>query len=375
MDAVFWFIITIAIAALGGYIGYRLQLPAGVMLGAMVITVLFNLTTGRGVFFGDLRIGLQILAGSMIGSRMDQVVVRGMKQLILPIILLVFSMLILNIVFGTAMYLFSPLDAATALFSAAPGGASDMAIIAEDLGAYPPHVAILQLSRLIIIFSVMPFLFRKMASRLDRQNQPASAENLADNGDLTASHSVVEAATATEKPPQELRPTRPPYDRLLLLILSAALMGGIFFWLGVTAGALIGGMVGGTIYCVLTGKVKFPGQLKVVMQVGAGAFIGMRVEHETIASLPELGMPLLIMFLGILAFSFGTGFTIHKLTKLNLMTCLLASTPGGQQEMALLSEDLDADTPSVAIMQTSRLVTVIAFFPTLLGIITRLVNG
>ncbi len=368
MDAVFWFGVTMSVAAAGGYIGYKLKLPAGVMLGAMLITVAFNLTTGRGVFFGDLRIGIQILAGAMIGSRMDMVVVKGMQKLILPILLLVISMFGLNIVFGTAMYFLSPLDAATALFSAAPGGASDMAIIAEDLGAYPPHVAILQLSRLIIIFTVMPFVFRRVAGRLDHR-ELTSHEILEE--ELQAG--VVEAAASNDAPPARLNTTTLQRQRLTMLIVSAAMGGAAFFILGVTAGALIGGMLGGTIYCVLTGKVKFPGGLKLIMQTSAGAFIGMRVDHETVATLPELLIPLAIMFIGILAFSFGTGFAIHKLTKLNLMTCLLASTPGGQQEMALLSEDLDADTPSVAIMQTARLVTVIAFFPTLLGIITRIV--
>ena len=368
MDAVFWFVVTMLVAATGGYIGYRLKLPAGVMLGAMLITVAFNLTTGRGFFFGDLRIGIQVLAGAMIGSRMDMVVVKGMRKLVLPIVLLVFSMFGLNIVFGTAMYFLSPLDAATALFSAAPGGASDMAIIAEDLGAYPPHVAILQLSRLMIIFTVMPFVFRRVAGRLD-QHEVTAPEFVAEE----VQAGVVEAAASNDAPPARLNTTTLHSQRLAMLIASAAIGGTLFFVLGVTAGALIGGMMGGTIYCVLTGKVRFPGGLKLIMQISAGAFIGMRVDHETVATLPELVMPLLIMFLGILAFSFGTGFIIHKLTKLNLMTCLLASTPGGQQEMALLSEDLNADTPSVAIMQTARLVTVIAFFPTLLGIITRIV--
>ena len=42
--------------------------------------------------------------------------------------------------------------------------------------------------------------------------------------------------------------------------------------------------------------------------------------------------------------------------------------------MALLSEDLGADTPSVAVMQTARLVSVILFFPTLLKLYFRLVG-
>ncbi len=373
MESMFLFVLTIAVAAVGGTIGYRLRLPAGVLVGAMAATVTFNILTERAVFYADIRIGIQVLAGAMIGSRMDMAVVRGMKRLIAPIAILVLSMFVLNVVFGSAMYFLSSLDVATALFAAAPGGASDMAIIAADLGAYPPYVALLQLSRLIIIFTVMPLVFRRAAvnGKHDTAQPSGQSEPVAP--------AAVEAASTDHSAPADNGPAAPQQSgsrgrKLVSLIAAAALGGTVFYLLGVTAGALIGGMVGGSVFCVLRGKVPFPSQLKILMQVGAGAFIGFRVERETLLSLGELVIPLAVMFVGIIAFSFGIAYVINHTTKLDWVTCMLASTPGGQQEMALLSEDLGADTPSIAIMQTARLVCVIAFFPTLLSVITGLVG-
>lgn len=369
MESFIYFILTLIIAAIGGLIGKKLKLPAGVLLGAMVATVAFNLLTEKAVFYQDIRIVIQVLAGAMIGSQMDRAVVFGMKKLVLPIILLVASMLVLNLVFGSLMYLFSPLDAATALFAAAPGGASDMAIIAADLGAATEYVAILQLSRLIIIFTCMPPIVKRIMKKMQLNEQTKNSDVKSSDYDLdfeTSSLSLNSAENLSGTNAKE------SITKLLQLISSAA-TGILFYLLGVTAGAIIGGMVGGTIYCVLKGKVAFPSKLKTWMQVGAGVFIGIRVERAILMSLGGLAVPLFIMFIGVFVFAFGTAFLMHKLTKLDFITCLLASTPGGQQEMALLSEDLDADTPSVAIMQTARLVCVIAFFPTLLELILILV--
>lgn len=83
----------------------------------------------------------------------------------------------------------------------------------------------------------------------------------------------------------------------------------------------------------------------------------------------DLIIPILIMVVGILMFVFATSFIMHKITGLDYPTCMFASTPGGLQEMSLLSEELGADTVKVAVMQTMRLIFVVSFFPTLNSII------
>ena len=41
-------------------------------------------------------------------------------------------------------------------------------------------------------------------------------------------------------------------------------------------------------------------------------------------------------------------------------------SPGGVQEMSMLAEDLGADATKTALMQTARLATVIAIFPSMI---------
>jgi uncharacterized membrane protein AbrB (regulator of aidB expression) len=53
---------------------------------------------------------------------------------------------------------------------------------------------------------------------------------------------------------------------------------------------------------------------------------------------------------------------------------MLASIPGGAQEMSLLAEDLGADVPKVTLLQTFRYVSVIVVFPTMLSAIMFLLG-
>ena len=359
MESFLFFLLTMAIAAVGGVIGYKLKLPAGAMLGAMVATVIFNLITHHAVFYADLRVVVQLLAGAMIGSRMNRDVLLGMKRLTVPILILVASMFVLNMVFGSALYLFSSLSAPTALFAAAPGGASEMAIVAGELGANAAHVAILQLARLVIIYTCLPFIITRLSGGMRAYQDKHSPESCValGAGESGAEGEMVAAAARGV--------------HFLLLVTISAIGGIAFRSLGIAAGALIGSMLAGTFYCVARGEAAFPKRLRVCMQISSGAYVGCRLEPETLASMGELLIPLVIMFIGTITFSFGIGFLIHKLTKLDLLTSVLASCPGGRQEMAYLSEDIGADTPSIAIMQTARMVCVIAFFPTLLKLITN----
>lgn len=375
LDYFAFFLLTLGIAAVGGLIGLKLKIPAGAMMGAMLFVVLFNLLFEHAVFYPNLRIVIQILSGAMVGSRMDMNEVKGIKKLFFPILILIIGMLVINISLGLLIYWLSPLDAATALFAVAPGGASDMAIIGTDLGANPSYIAVLQLFRLIVIFTFMPPIFKKLLA--PSRDDPAMKASTVDSAAAAPNHPNDSDSAPKPKASMALKERLvallPKAKRLAALILSAAIVGICFYLLGITAGAMIGGMLGGTIYCCIRGKVAFPSKLRVVMQIGSGAFIGVRLNRESLMTMGDLLIPLIIAFAGIFAYSFFVAFLIHKITKLNLSTCLLASTPGGKQEMTLMSEDVGADTPSVAIMQTSRLICVIAFFPTMLDIITQVV--
>ena len=352
MHAVPSFLLVITVAAVGGFIGTKLKLPAGAMLGAMIATVIMQMIFEQPALPQGLRVVLQLASGILIGSRVAKKDAIGLKRLALPVIVLITCMLIINIVVGTTMYQFSYLDIATSLFASAPGGLMDMTLISSELGANSAYVALLQLSRLIFIFTCMVPFYRKIAHKVK-------------NADMTKPLN-----TDAKSVPQ----TTNPMYRLCITVLCGCTSGLILWRFGVPAGAIIGAMLGTAICNVVTGKAYFPPRARLPLQIVAGAFIGLRMDRDSIFAMGNLIVPVLILFAGVVFITFATAFVMRKLTGLDFATCVLASTPGGLTEMSLLADDLGLDTPKIAILQTSRLMSVIIFFPTMLYFVLRLMR-
>ena len=354
MNSIPWFVATLLIAFIAGLLGKRLRLPAGLLVGSMVAVAAFNILTGKGVFYPGARVMLQVFSGALVGSRIGVNELKSMKSLLLSVVVLIASMLVLNITVAFAVLMVSDLSPATALFATSPGGANDMSIIAPDFGGDAGVVAILQVCRLILIYLFIPPTIRYLDKREqvrhpERRQTPPSAEPMQGS------------AVSTDK------------KQFLLMLLAAAVGGTILYLLGVSAGAMIGGMIGSAAFCVTRGRQKYPAKLKTLLQLCSGAYIGCKIDRATVMNLDQLLLPLLIMLAGIFAFTFLTSALIRRLSHLDRSTAMLASTPGGIQEMSLLSEELGADTPKVAVMHTARIAFVILFFPYIIQLLLHLI--
>lgn len=354
-----YFLLTLLFAGVFGYIGKRAGLPAGAMIGAMAGTVLLNLTVGQSYFYAELRPVLQILSGTMIGCKISRKDVADLKKLVLPTLFLIVMIVVFDFVFGGLIYLVSDLDIATSLFAAAPGGTADMVLVSADLGANTSYVALLHLFRLLTIFLVMPACIRR-ALGLKRgetlSGAPAGGKAVPKSvGAMAAGHGG-------------------NLGKLGLTFLLAALGGYLLHYLGIAGGALTGAMLFSGAFSVWKGPTPFPARLKFVMQALAGAFIGIGIDRERLAALPALLLPGGVMLLGVFLFTFSMAYLMRKWFRLDPAVALLVSTPGGVQEMSLLAEDLGADTPKVALMQTARIITVILLFPSLLAGVTEIIG-
>jgi len=274
----------------------------------------------------------------------------------MPTILLIVLMIIMNLALGAAMYKIGKLDIATSLFATSPGGLTDMALIAESLGANSAYVALLQLIRLITIYMFMPAIVKMMVSKENKKKCD-------DVGMALPQETTV---------PVKRKPTKENVLNFLLTMTIAAAGGLLFYYLGVTAGAMLGSMFFTMLFNVFIGRAHFFSEARSYTQVGAGAFLGMRIDMASILGIASLILPVIIEMVGVLIFTFTAAIIIHKTTKLNLCVCMMACTPGGVQEMSILSESLGTDTPKIAVMQSARLVSVIALFPTMLKSITLL---
>lgn len=153
MDKVLY---TLLLAGAGGYVGIKLRIPAGALIGAMAFVAIYNIYTGHGNIPKNFKIVAQIVVGGMIGLNFTMESILGLKKLIVPALILVVGLTLFSICLGFLISRLTGIDLITSLFSCSPGGLTDMTLISEAYGAQIHIVALLHLIRLVTIITVLP---------------------------------------------------------------------------------------------------------------------------------------------------------------------------------------------------------------------------
>lgn len=156
--------LTLIVASLAGYIGYISKIPAGAMTFALIAAASLNVIFSRAYMPLNLRRLTQMFAGVLIGERMTYADLLALKSVIIPALILLTGIIIINLCIGIFINKAAGLEIITSLFASAPGGVSDMALIAEELGADAPKVAILQLARYVCIIGTFPIIIKFLCS-------------------------------------------------------------------------------------------------------------------------------------------------------------------------------------------------------------------
>lgn len=156
-------------------------------------------------------------------------------------------------------------------------------------------------------------------------------------------------------------------DKIIFTLIIAGLGGCTGIKLKLPAGALIGSMFSVAVYNMSTGSGYIPIHFKLIAQIIVGGIIGLNFDTSTIKSLKKLAMPAVVLASGLLVFNLLLGYTISKLTGLDLTTALFSCAPGGVTDMTLISEAYGADTPKVVLLHLVRLISVISVFPLIIS--------
>ena len=157
-------VITLIIGLIGGYVGIKLNIPAGAMIGSMIFVGLYNVLSNKAQMPMNLKFIAQIIIGCAVGLNFTKDSILGLRNIILPSIILVIGLTTLSIILGYMIHKFTGLDLQTALFSSAPGGLADMTIMSEAFGAQTHIVALLHLIRLTTVLTVLPAVIKVLTS-------------------------------------------------------------------------------------------------------------------------------------------------------------------------------------------------------------------
>lgn len=341
-------LLTLLIAAAGGLTAKKLKVPAGAMTGAVIAVAAFGLLTEKSSFPVECKTYVQFFSGALVGVKITAKDVMDMRKMVLPAIVQIFSMLMLNTVFGLLMHFWGGLDIPTAFFCSAPAGMQDMALIAADYGANTLYVSIVQMLRIVCIVTFMPAFYKFIIRRKN----------------------VMPAAPA-QKHPQAAGQAEPSAAnglwRFVLTAAAAVAGGSLFKFWGVKSGALIGAIVAVACLSIFAKLAYLPRFVKTATQICAGAYVGAQMNERAIELLPNLLVPIAIMLLGMFVFVYFAGALMRRISKLDWLTCLLVSTPGGIQEMSLMAQEFECDSTKVALMHVVRIMAVIFLFPSYIG--------
>lgn len=153
--------IFLAIGTLGGYLGTKLKIPAGALIGSLLAVICFKLISRV-----DWNVPktftfvLQVFLGIMVGASFQPGMLKVMGRVFFPVItstlLLVGTGLLLSMVF-TRMGL---LDMGTAYLATSPGAMSALLVVALDSGKDVAVVTSFHFFRVVFIILTMPLIYK-----------------------------------------------------------------------------------------------------------------------------------------------------------------------------------------------------------------------
>jgi membrane AbrB-like protein len=141
--------------------------------------------------------------------------------------------------------------------------------------------------------------------------------------------------------------------------------------LGVPAGAIVGAVLGSAVMAAARNSPEQQLSLTGIRIAGLvllGAAAGLRLDGSTLAQLAAVALPLAVALGGLLVAQLLLSWALTKAFKLDPVTALLATAPGGVSEISAIAADLGARAGVVIAIHVVRvLVVVLVALPLLMS--------
>ncbi len=151
----------------------------------------------------------------------------------------------------------------------------------------------------------------------------------------------------------------------LMTLIFAFIVGFILQKLKIPGGMMLGAVITIALFNINTSWVQIPSGFQFIAQCIAGAYIGTTVQKENFKKIRYVLKPTLLLLTGLFAANLLTGFLIHLVSPLDLLTSLFCAIPGGISDTPLIAAAMGADTTKVTVMQFVRLTSGLAIIPIL----------
>lgn len=151
-------VLLLAAGVVGGYLAQLLKVPGGAALGSMLAAAAMSVALGQRavVLPKSFDFAALVLVGVSVGATINRGALSSITQLIVPALLILVVFSLVGVALAVLLQRYFAFDLMTALFATAPGGLSNMAILAKDSGGNALVVALIHLVRVVGIFLFVP---------------------------------------------------------------------------------------------------------------------------------------------------------------------------------------------------------------------------
>ncbi|MGB4438614.1 MAG: AbrB family transcriptional regulator, partial [Sedimentibacter sp.] len=263
-------LVTLSCMFVLGFIGFKLfefiKIPAPALTGSLFTNAIATSMGANWVNIPiEINIFLQILIGIMIGSQFNNDKIKQIKNLALPGLIVALWMVIVGLGLGFLIAKLTNIDLGTALFSAAPGGLSEMSILAITYKLDVPKVVMFQFLRIVVVYFTVPIMAFRFHNTLDNKSNLECIISNVDN-----------------------KSNKEEYH-LAFTFLIGTLSGFIAWKIGIPAGGIIGPIfVVGGFRCINYKIKALPKKYIAFAQIGLGASLGLTFTPDVAKSLLDL---------------------------------------------------------------------------------------
>jgi membrane AbrB-like protein len=324
------FATALALGLLGGFLFKEISMPLPWMLGPLFAVGLAGI---RGIRVRDIRGSRQagqFVIGCALGLYFTAQVGHQLLDFGLYILAAAFIAILIGALGGLLLKRIAGTSGITSYFASVPGGAAEMAILAERAGARFDQVALAHSIRVLLVVSTVPI---------------AVTLSGASGTDLYAP-----ATTQIVLP------------GLLALALLATVAACLFRRAGIPNAWLLGPL---TVSLLLTLSGLSSSAIPPVLINAAQLFIGCSLGSRFKPSLRTESRRLIIGIVVTAAFTLGLsvlmGLVLAWLSGVAPATMVLATSPGGLSEMCITAKILKLGVPLVTSYQVARLAIVVTF--------------
>jgi uncharacterized protein len=351
-------VLVLIIGSVGGFLCSLTGLSVGWMIGTMLILGYFSLQcpslirriqSQRGILPHWKQAG-QIILAIQVGQQMTFSVVHVFQSSWFLISIMLLLSLSFSLLLGFLLWRFSGTNLLTSLYASTPGGISNMPSVAQEVGANPVTVSLIQTMRIFLVVSIIPLFATEW-----KDGSAVSTTILDTAGSISPSV-------------------------LWTGILTCAAMVGysIGKWIGLPAPRLVGGIIGvaviefaGSTLLGTSPHPWLPSWVKILAQIFLGASIGLSVKRQMFVGMGKVALMGLVSSFSLVVLMLGCSAIVSHLIGIPFLTSILAFAPGGVAEMAVTAISLKADTSFVVAVQTLRLITIFLVLPPIFNVLHK----